>query len=97
MTLRYLERRLVLERTEIGVQEAVDRLLGRWDQALSEGSAPPDPLDFASTLVKAGFHLHTTHRALSYLDECQAEASLPDRDRLLRVLLPAEGRGRPVS
>ena len=36
-------------------------------------------------------------RELRYLDECQAKASLPDRDRLLRVLLPAVARGRLVS
>ena len=75
----------------------MDRFLQRWDQALSQGSATPEPLDFASALVKAGFHLHTTHRALRYLEECQAKASLPDRDRLLRVLLPAVARGRQVS
>ena len=86
--LRSLERRLVRERAEIGVAEVVNRLLRSWDEALDQGSSPPEPLAFFKALADAGFYLPTRHRALQYLDQCLQAASLPDRDQLLRMLLP---------
>ena len=93
-TLRSLERRLVRERAEIAVSEVVDRFLLRWDHALTGGSSPPDPLVLFKALVEAGFYWPTTHGALQYLDQCRHVASLPDRHRLLWILLP--GGGGPV-
>ena len=91
-TLRSLERRLVRERTEIGVPRIVDRFLRCWDHALTRNSSLPDPLDFINTLVHDGFYLPASHdAALQYLAKCRRAASLPDRDHLLRLLLP---RGR---
>ena len=86
--LRVLERRLVQERAEIGVREAVDHLLRSWDHALTRGSSPPDPLVFFKTLAEAGVYLPTSQKALQYLAQCRLAASLPVRDRLLRMLLP---------
>lgn len=87
-TLRSLERRLVRERAELAVSEVADRFLLRWDHALTGGSSPPDPLVLFKALVDAGFYWPTTHGALRYLDHCQHRDSLPDRHRLLRILLP---------
>ena len=42
----------------------------------------------AFALADAGFYLPTRHRALQYLDQCLQAAALPDRDQLLRMLLP---------
>ena len=89
--LRTLERRLVLERTHIGVGQVVDRLLLRWDHTLSEDALPPDPLEFPVTLVESGIYLLTTHRAVQYLERCSHRKTLPDRDRLLSILLPGGG------
>jgi hypothetical protein len=65
--LRSLERRLVHERAEIGVAQVVDQLLRSWDQALSQGSSPPDALYLVSTLIVTGFYLPTFDTALLYL------------------------------
>ena len=86
-TLRSLERRLVIERSWIGVGSAVDDFIRRWEHALGQQSETPDPLVLIKTLVEAGFHLPTTHYALLYLSDCHRAASLPDRDRLLGLLL----------
>ena len=86
--LRRLERKIVLERTVLGVQRLVDDLLRRWDMALHQDCPEPDALDFAAALVDAGFFLPTTITAISYLSECRSQHSLPDRERLLHVLMP---------
>ena len=86
--VRALERRLVRERAEIGVAEVVNRLLRSWDEALDQGSSPPEPLALFKALAGAGFYLSARHRALQYLDQCLQAAALPDRDQLLRMLLP---------
>ena len=89
-TLSTLERRLVRERTEVGVARVVDRFFLGWDRALVQGSSLPDPLDFVPSLVQAGFYLPTSHRALQYLTRCHRTALTPHRGRLLRLLVPSK-------
>ena len=86
--LRTLERTLVRERTELAVQNHVDKLINDWDLALGGGDNPPDPIEFMRKLTLAGFRLPTRARAHNYLDECRARDLLPDRDKLIYALLP---------
>ena len=87
-TLRKIERALVFERAEVVVQTTVDELLGLWEQANRRGVQPPDALDFILRIMSSGFYLPSHARAISYLDRCSSQGELPDRRRLMRILLP---------
>ena len=96
--LRSLEKKLVVERTELAVVPLVHDLLSRWEDALGHDHPTPDPLDFVASLIRSGFCLTTVPKAFSYLDECQRRSSLPERDRLLRALVPGHTfRSGPVQ
>ena len=85
--LRKLERSLVSERTEVGLGRLVDQLVNTWERALREDRPLPSPLDFVRGLMAAGFYTPAGHRAISYLEECQRKGAVPDRRRLVRLLL----------
>ena len=85
--LRSLERTLVKERAEIGLALVADRLLFQREQALDDGDSPPHPLELLRMLVDSGFHHATGSTALPYLERCHGDGTLPDRQRLLRLLL----------
>jgi hypothetical protein len=86
--LRKLERALVSERLEIGIGNHVDQLVNTWERSLREGRPLPDPLDFVRGLLHAGFYTPAGSRAINYLDDCRRKATVPDGQRLLRLLLP---------
>ena len=86
--LRSLEKKLVVERTELAVVPLVHDLLSRWEDALSDDRQTPDVLDFVAGLIESGFCLTTGSKAFSYLDRCQGKGSLPDKGRLLQILMP---------
>ena len=86
--LRSLEKKLVVERTELAVVPRVNDLLSRWEDAPSHDRPAPDPLDFVASLIRSGFCLTAGPKAFAYLDECRRGNSLPDRRRLLQVLMP---------
>ena len=86
--LRSLEKRLVVERTELAVVPLVHDLLSRCEDALSDDRPAPDVLDFVVGLIKSGFCLTTSSKAFTYLDECRRTSSLPDEGRLLQILMP---------
>ena len=86
--LRSLEKKLVVERTELAVIPVVHDLLARWEDALSDNRPTPDVLDFVAGLIESGFCLTTGSKAFSYLDEFRRTGSLPDKGRLLRILMP---------
>ncbi len=86
--LRSLEKRLVVERTEIAVVPLVHDLLSRWEDAISHDRPAPDVLDFVVRLIESGYCLATGSRAFTYLDECRRKGSPPDEGRLLRILMP---------
>ena len=86
--LRSLEKKLVRERTEIAVVPLVHDLLSRWEDALGHDRPAPDVLDFVAGLIKSGYCLTTGSKAFTYLDECRWTSSLPDKGRLLRILMP---------
>ncbi len=85
--LRSLEKRLVVERTELAVVPRVHDLLSDWEDDLSHDRPTPDPLDFVVRLVRSGFCLTTGSKAFAYLDRCQRKGSLPDKGRLLQILM----------
>ena len=86
--LRSLEKRLVVERTEVCVVPRVNDLLSDWEDDLSHDRPTADPLDFVVRLVRSGFCLTTGSKAFAYLDECRRGKSLPDRRRVLQLLMP---------
>ena len=86
--LRSLEKRLVVERTELAVVPLVHDLLSDWEEGLSHDRPTPDPLDFVVRLVRSGFCFTTGSKAFAYLDRCHWKGSLPDEGRLLRILMP---------
>ncbi len=86
--LRSLEKKLVVERTELAVVPRVNDLLSDWKDGLSHDRPTPDPLDFVVRLVSSGFCLATGSKAFAYLDECRRGNSLPDKRRLLQLLMP---------
>ena len=86
--LRSLEKKLVVERTEIAVVPLVHDLLSRWEDALTHDRPTPDVLDFVACLIRSGFCLTTGSKAFTYLDECRRISSLPDEGRLLGILMP---------
>ena len=88
LRLRFLERSLVRERAFIAVSDIVDDFLLQWDRALGDGPTPPDPFDFIRALTRAGFYLPTSARAFNYLDDCRRKSKMPDRELLVRTLLP---------
>lgn len=87
-TLRRLERKLVFERAETAVPELVDDLIARWYRALEDGTPPPNPIDAIGHIIRSGFYLPRSARATDYLDDCHRQGILPDRHRLLLILLP---------
>lgn len=86
--LRSLEGRLVFERAEEEVECQVEQLLLEWDVAQSLGTPLPEPFEFVKRLIDAGFYLRTNIKAVNYLSGCKAEGKLPERRRLLQILLP---------
>ena len=86
--VRPLEKKLVMERTELAVVPLVHDLLSRWEDALGHHRPTPDVLDFVAGLMRSGFCLTTGSKAVAYLDECRCNSSLPDKRRLLQVLMP---------
>ena len=86
--LRRLERQLVLERAEQEVASQVDRLLLEWDVAQCFGRPLPQPFEFVNGIMDAGFYLPTKMRAVHYPSGCRMEGKLPERLRLLQILLP---------
>ncbi len=57
--LRSLEKKLVVERTELAVVPLVHDLLSRWRDALSNDRPAPDVLDFVVRLIESGYCLTT--------------------------------------
>ena len=94
--LRSLEKKLVVERTEIAVVPLVHDLLARWEDALSHDRPAPDILDFVVCLIRSGYCLTTGSKAFTYLDRCRRKGSLPDEGRLLQILMPWYLPGQPV-
>ena len=86
--LRSLEKKLVVERTELAVVPRVNDLLSRWEDAPCHDRPTPDPLDFVASLIRSGFCLTTVPKAFTYVDKCRRGNSLPDRRLLLRFLMP---------
>ncbi len=86
--VRALERKFVRERAELATMAQVNELAGQWSDALDEDRPTPDVLDFAHSIARAGFCLPFIPRAINYLDGCLRSKSLPDRGRLLQMLLP---------
>ncbi len=86
--LRSLEKKLVVERTELAVVPLVHDLLSRWADALSDDRPAPGVLDFVIGLIQSGYCLTTGSKALTYLDTYRRINSLPDEGRLLRILMP---------
>lgn len=66
----------------------VYRLLLEWDVAQCFGKPLPQPFEFVNRIMDAGFFLPTKMKAVHYLSECKAEGKLPERERLLQILLP---------
>ncbi len=86
--LRRLERMLVTERFEIGIDKAVTRLIERWCLAVDQKVPPPDSLEFTKDLIVQGFYLPTATRAIQYLDGCRGGGELPEHERVVKTLLP---------
>ncbi len=86
--LRSLEKKLVVERTELAVVPRVYDLLSHWEDALSDDRPTPDVLDFVAGLIRSGYCRTTGSKAVAYLDECRWTGSLPNEGRLLRILMP---------
>ena len=86
--LRRIERQLVLERAEREVDSLVEQLRLEWDVALCFGKPLPDPFAFSKRLMDAGFYLPNYIKAIHYLSECKQEGKIPERRRLLEILLP---------
>lgn len=92
-TLRRLERKLVIERAETAVPKLVDDLIARWRRALEDGTPPPHPIDAIGHIIRSDFYLPRSARATDYLDDCHRQGTLPDRHRLLLILLPWQANG----
>ena len=86
--LRSLERQLVFERAEEVVTSEVDHLLLEWEMAQSHSRRLPDPFEFVSRIIDAGFYLPTNAKVVNYLLKCDREGKVPDRRILLQLLLP---------
>lgn len=87
-TLKSLERRLVLERAHIALQRVVDDFLDVWQHAIDRGCAPPSSLEFTRAMIDAGIYLLSAPVGIEYIESCHRSRSTPDRERLLKVLLP---------
>ena len=94
-TLRALERRLVVERAEVAARAVVDDLVPQWQQARGEKRPRSQRLDLLPYLVKAGVHSPLAPAAMNYLERCKRDDIQPDRQRLLRMLLPPRAGIRP--
>ena len=82
-----MERKLVRERTELGVQTVAYDLADRWQLALERHTTPPAPIDFPRTLAKP----ESTFSRLpepSSTSRGERAGSVPDPRRLLQKLLP---------
>ncbi|MDA1347427.1 MAG: hypothetical protein O3A47_00930 [Chloroflexi bacterium] len=87
-SLRRLERALVRERVDLIVTAVVNDFLDRWSRALADGWPTPPVLDFSLALSRAGVHPFRCPGVTNYLADCAREQTLPDADRLVRILLP---------
>ena len=85
--LRGLEKKLVLERAELCVQEEVQKFLLEWELALCSGEHLPEPIQLIRTLLVKGFYLPGQTRAFGYLKDCESERKMPAEPQLLKILL----------
>lgn len=86
--LRALERKLVLERAEVCLEGMVNNLVIQWNIAKQMGWPLTEPIDFIRNTIEQGFFFRRNLKALSYLEECKRENTLPDQRRLIQILLP---------
>ena len=86
--LRGLERKLIFELAEQGVEHEVEQFLLKWDIAQCFGQPLPESLELIHRLLDEGFYLRGRTRAFSYLSDCRHEGTMPEKKQLLHILLP---------
>ena len=64
--------------------------------AQADRQPPPEPHAFILRVASAGFRLTTYMAVQKYLERCRANNSLPDREDLVRALIPW-ARNYPAS
>ena len=90
--IRFLERKLIKELTEIKVEPVVEQIVSEWPDLDENPDADlkdaPDGLELLARLTAACVFLPKMEGAINYLDQCRPNRTRPTYKHIINRLLP---------
>ena len=90
--LRALQRTMAQELAVVRLRRLAGEFCLQSSVVRANGQPPPQPNTFIQRVASAGFQLPSFMAVHKYLERCRAKDILPDREDLLRSLIPWFGR-----
>ena len=86
--VRALQRTLALELAVVRLRRLAGEFCLQSSVVRASGQLPPQPQAFIHRVASAGFRLPSFMAVHKYLERCRDKDILPDREDLLRSLIP---------
>ena len=86
--VRALQRKLAPQLALLRLRRLAEDHCRQSSVAQADRQPPPDSHAFIRRVASAGFRLSSFMAVHKYLERCRAKNSLPDREDLLRALIP---------
>ena len=86
--VRALRRKLARELALLRLRRLAEEHCLQSSVAQADRQAPPDSYAFILRVAAVGFRLSTFMAAHKYLERCRDNNALPDRENLVRALIP---------
>ena len=86
--VRALQRKLARELALLRLRRLAEEHCLQSSVSQADRQPPPEPHAFILRVASAGFRLPTFMAVHKYLERCRANNSLPDREDLVRALIP---------
>ena len=94
--LRRLERKLLPERAELAITESIESYIALCETSLALKEPPVGPDEMIDLIDRQSLLLPPAiPQMLEYLDACIERSLLPERTRLLAILLPHTAQAQP--
>ena len=90
--VRALQRTLARELAVVRLRRLSEEFCLQSSVVCANGQPAPQPHAFIQRVASAGFRLPSFMAVHKYLERCQVKDILPDREDLLRSLVPWSGR-----
>ena len=90
--VRALQRTLARELAVVRLRRLAGEFCIESSVGQANGQPPPQPQAFIQRVASAGFRLPSFMAVHNYLERCRVKNILPDREDLLRSLVPWSGR-----